>query len=88
MEEMIDVICISSVKAYKAMNISGYKIGEKYKAHYLYDKVVISDNDYIEFEWVVYLGESNHYQFSGSEFKQFFISIGEFRDNKISKILM
>jgi len=64
-----------------------YEVGKSYNAVYLYDKCLIADNDYIEFEWKIDCGEHNHYQFTNDEFKEYFIDISENRDKKILDIL-
>ena len=89
----MNVICIDKVWLRYDKNIlqiSAYKIGQIYQAEYLYDRCLIDDNDYIEFEWKVFCNvgpDKNHYQFTDRDFKKYFIDIIEQRDKKISNIL-
>src|SRR5690606_14625288 len=85
------VICINPVYitySTKSKELSDqYKVGNKYYAIEQYEKVPIADNDYLEFYWMVYCNDNNHYQFSDEEFKLYFADIHKIRDNKINNIL-
>lgn len=74
------VLCIK-----KVYNI--YEVGKTYDAKYLYDRCLVGHNNYIEYEWMVFCGEHNHYQFMDSELNEFFVDLIETRDSKISDIL-
>ena len=70
--------------------IDVYKVGGVYNASYLYDKVLMEDDTKVisvEFEWMVYCSEHNHYQFTDHDFKLYFKDIEKERDRKISHIL-
>ena len=83
--DKINVICVETPYSYGEY-ISDYHVGKIYAAKYLYDRIRVGD-DVMEFEWMVYLEEHNHYQFSDVEFKRYFRDIIKERDKKISYIL-
>jgi hypothetical protein len=80
------VICINPVYVDEQL-INLYEVGKIYDAKYLFDRVLISDNEVIEFEWSVYCAPHNHYQFTDKEFNQYFKDITKCRDEKINIIL-
>lgn len=45
------------------------------------------ENDIMEYEWIVYCGPNNHYQFTDSEFNEYFKDVEKDRDEKIKIIL-
>lgn len=77
------VLCISSPKHL----VDVYKVGKRYRYKYLYDKCIIDDNNYIEFEWLVYCAEYNHYQFTTEEFNLYFVDVVKHRELLITNIL-
>ena len=83
----IEVICIKVPIFNHHHYQSPYVVDKKYKARYLYDKCLISDNDYIEYEWQVFCAKYNHYQFTQVEFDRHFVDIRKQRDEKIDSIL-
>jgi hypothetical protein len=84
--EYITVVCIDKVYD-EGRYINLYKIGEKYKAEYCYDRCLISGNDYIEYEWKVYCAEYNHYQFTHKDFELYFEDLSKRRSRKIDEVL-
>jgi hypothetical protein len=62
-----------------------YEVGKTYYAKYLYDRCLVGH--YVEYEWMVFHSEHNHYQFTDSEFNECFADLIETRDFKISQIL-
>jgi hypothetical protein len=85
-KDIFNVICVSPTYSYGDY-LPLYHIGKVYMAEYLYDKILIGENEVLEFEWIVYLERHNHYQFSDEEFKKHFIEVAEERDRKISLII-
>ncbi len=67
--------------------IDSYRVGNQYEYKYLYDKCLIGDN-WVEFEWSVYISKYNHYQFTKEEFDKYFVDIVYHRDLNIKKILL
>lgn len=77
--EDINVVCLFPIYV--------YKVGKIYRARYLFDKCLIDDNDYVEYEWQVFCAKYNHYQFTEKDFKKYFVDIVKQREEKISSIL-
>lgn len=63
-----------------------YKVGNKYNVIELEDGYY-DDKDYILYCYSVYLSDYNYYQFNDSDFKYYFCTVTQFRNNKIGKII-
>lgn len=83
------VICLKTVYAGDGTfgPLNSYKVGHIYTASYLFERVLMSENEIIEYEWKVYCGPHNHYQFTDREFNEYFVDVKKQRDIKISEIL-
>ena len=64
-----------------------YKVGHIYTASYLFERVLMAENDIMEYEWIVYCGPHNHYQFTDKEFNEYFKDVEKDRDEKIKIII-
>ncbi len=91
-ENICRVICIKPVYVDDRF-INVYEVGQIYDAKYLYQRVLISDNEVIEYEWIVYCGvlpgmsRYNHYQFTDKEFNMFFKDIVKERNKKLESLI-
>ena len=85
------VLCIDMVKDENNLFIDLYKVGNIYECNYLYEEVPLHpysrNNEYIKFEWQVWIHEHNHYQFTDEDFRKYFIDIQKLRNDKINNLL-
>ena len=86
MEKLL-VICKNSVFDEYGRYLDVYKLNKIYNAYPMFDRCLIEDNNYIEYDWVVFCSEHNHYQFTDSDFHKYFTDLQKERDIKIHNII-